>query len=628
MGVRQSDSTIYLCEIYNLANLRNMKTNSLFLIGTLLSVGVASAQIIQEEPNDSIGTATPSTLVAGSSGGVFSIGNNGDGPFGPTSGDSTGDFDFFAIPANTGQVIVVDVNANINGSTIDSFIALYDDVGNLMESNDDDGTSGDSFINFTATEDRIYYAVVTSWVPGPENIPAESLPSDPNTAGTGQGAPGGGIDDYEVVILLDGSKYLTRTQPLFPLGNAQQVTEGSMTLNNAGLESTTISAIDITGEGAGAYATTQTFPLTIPPGGAATINFTFDPGGSLETFEAALEIVSDDIIHPTLSVPLAERASGILFFRLPFDDPPESATATFGVPAEVSGNNIPAALLVNTGAPVPIFGRPPLAGDEGFSTFFNDDGRSGNFAFTGNNFPHPASFTYSLWVRPTAGTNDDVLFNRNGAFTQQDAIYGCSITTDGRVVFRINNTEIVASQSGTVPDDETHHIVVTHLDSDGFGDFSADRTRLYLDGVMVAENRYTMEVPQYVNERNSRLWIASRSAAGQGFNGDIDEFQFYNIELNEEQVARLFSNPTTPIVNNVLVPPVITNIVRIADKEEAVITFHSLPGLNYELETSADLNDWSQYLGDIESQGNSTTVVAPLISADTTELFFRIVLVR
>lgn len=82
-------------------------TTSLFL------VGFTSAQVVQTEPNDSFATATPSTLIAGSSGGVISIGNNGDGPFGPGTGNSSGDFDFFSIPANTGQIIIMDVNSNI-----------------------------------------------------------------------------------------------------------------------------------------------------------------------------------------------------------------------------------------------------------------------------------------------------------------------------------------------------------------------------------------------------------------------------------------------------------------------------------------------------------------------------------
>ena len=68
------------------------------ILVNLVQIGVIfqiSGQITQTEPNDSIGTATSSTL-AGEAGGVTSIGNNGDGPYGPTSGDGTGDFDFFS----------------------------------------------------------------------------------------------------------------------------------------------------------------------------------------------------------------------------------------------------------------------------------------------------------------------------------------------------------------------------------------------------------------------------------------------------------------------------------------------------------------------------------------------------
>ena len=51
------------------------------LLDTCLTfAGPAFSQIAQTEPNDSIGTATLSTLGAGSSGGGVSLGNNGDRP--------------------------------------------------------------------------------------------------------------------------------------------------------------------------------------------------------------------------------------------------------------------------------------------------------------------------------------------------------------------------------------------------------------------------------------------------------------------------------------------------------------------------------------------------------------------
>ena len=188
----------------------------LLLASTLAFVGSAFSQIVQTEPNDSIGTATPSTLVAGSSDGVFSLGNNGDGPFGPTTGDSSGDMDFFEIPANAGQVIVFDVNSNVNGTGSDSVVGLYGSTGNRLASNDDDGVSRDSFLSFTAPADGIYYGVVANWVSAASDD-AGSLPTDATTPGTGRGVPGGTVDDYEVVILLDPSKYLTYSPLVFPI---------------------------------------------------------------------------------------------------------------------------------------------------------------------------------------------------------------------------------------------------------------------------------------------------------------------------------------------------------------------------------------------------------------------------
>jgi hypothetical protein len=601
-----------------------MNLQSTLVVSNLLLAGFASAQVIQVEPNDSFLTATPSTLVAGSSGGVISIGNNGDGPFGPTAGNSSGDFDFFSIPANTDQVIIFDVNSNIKGSGVDTVIGLYNSSGVLLASNDDDGVSRDSFIRFTAPASDTYYGVVGNWVPS-AGSDADSLPTDANTAGTGRGVPGGLIADYEVVILLDGGAYLTQTQPLFRLGNPEEVIEGVFILTNEGADPVTINGSNFTGPGASAYTTSQTFPLTIPAGLIAPIELTFTPGGSTERFEAAIELTSNDIVHPTFSLRLFERAIAGLVFRVPFDDPAGSSTGAFGVPAELSGNFLLTALIVNAGAPQPIFGRPPLAGTEGFSAFLNDAGSSGNYILTGNNFPHPATFTYSVWARPTAGSGEDVLFNRDGAFSNNDGIYGCSITASGAVRFRISGTEILISDDGVVPDNSAHHIVVTHLDSTGFGDFTADRTRLYLDGVMIAENTETFEVPEYSGENNSRLWIGTRSAAGAGFNGDLDEFQMYNIELSAAQVQRLFNDPTTVIENVPPVPLVITNLTRVANGSAIVFTFASTPGLTYNLESSADLINWSNQQVNIASQGALTSFAASGLNPETTELFFRIV---
>ncbi|NIP93578.1 MAG: hypothetical protein GWO24_09020, partial [Akkermansiaceae bacterium] len=78
--------------------------------------------------------------------------------------------------------------------------------------------------------------------------------------------------------------------------------------------------------------------------------------------EATLEVVSDDIIHPTLELPLNAKAIAGLLLRLAFDDPPGTPTSSFAAPPDISGNDFDAAYVVNAGAPNFGFGRPPLAG--------------------------------------------------------------------------------------------------------------------------------------------------------------------------------------------------------------------------------------------------------------------------
>lgn len=597
----------------------------LALAGLSASFASLHAQVMQTEPNDSIGTATPSTLTAGSAGGIFSIGNNGDGPFGPTTGNSSGDFDFFSIGASAGQTIVVDINSNINGTGVDSLIGIYNSAGVLVASNDDDGTSRDSFIRYGVPADGTYYAVVGNWIPGAPDD-AGSLPTDPNTEGTGRGAPGGAVDEYEVVILLDGAVYFSHNTPTFPVSGPGEVSAGNVTITNEGLGMATITGIAITGSGASAFSVTQALPLDVAAGAGATLDIRFDPAGSGEVFEAVLEIVSNDIIHPTLSIPLRGKAiDGGLLFRLPFDDPAGSTTGAFGVPAESTGNGYPAAMIVNAGAPQPVFGRPPLAGSEGFSTMFNDAGSSGNFVLTGNDFPHTATVSYSLWVRPTAGSGEDTLFNRDPNFSTGDNIYGCNISTAGVVNFRISGAELVASEPGAVADDSTHHLVVTHLDSTGFGDFQADRTRLYIDGVMVAENTNTAEIPQYFGGTNSRLWIATRSAAGTGFNGEMDDFQLYITELSPSEVAELFDNPGTVVGEAPRAPFAITRIARAADGQSVELTWNSRPDRDYALESSPDMVIWEELDDSIPSAGESTSVtVSAAVTPDLQRIYFRV----
>lgn len=412
------------------------------------------------------------------------------------------------------------------------------------------------------------------------------------------------------------SKYLTYSPLVFPLALPNQTVATSVTLTNRGDAPTTITELNFSGDGASAFASDQTLPLVIAAGQSATVGLTFAATDASSLFEANLEFVSDDVVHPVLTLPLSEIAIEGIVFRLSFDEPAGSSN-----PVDTSGNGFAAGLGLNSN-PAPIFGRPPIAGRESTSVFINDNGGSGNYFSTANGFPNTPSFTYSLWVKPTAGAGDDTLFNRDGGFSQNDGLFGCTINQSGAVQFRIAGSEIVISEDGAVPDDEIRHVVVTHLDRTGFGDFIADRTRLYLDGKLVAENTETLEVPEYSGGTNSRLWIATRSAGGTGFNGEMDEFQLYNIELDERQVQQLFDIPNSVALNTPPTPLVITAIARNAGGTEVDLTFGSVPGLSYLLESSPDLDIWGEVVDGVVSQGEATTVTATGIAPEDSPLFF------
>jgi len=604
-----------------------MKTALLILFFFGVIHGSSFAQVIQNEPNDSFGTATSTGLAAGSSGGIYSIGNNGDGPFGQINGNGTGDFDFFSVEARAGQVIVFDVNASIDGSDVDTLIGIYSSDGVLLAVNDDDEISFDSYLRYTTVSDGTYYLVVGNWIPGTTTA-AESLPNDPFVGGSGKGPPGGGVGQYEVVITLDGEVYLSYLPPLFPIGNSNERVLGDFVLYNEGLTNAVIDAIEITGPDALKFQINEALPLSIAAGTSVVIDVLFDPLGSLALARAEIEVYSNDIVHPKRVFAAEVQPLDGLLLRLPFDDAADSLIGYFGTPAETSGNDFPVATVADVGVPEPVFERPSLIGGTGFSMMLNDGGSSGNYVLTDNGFPHPASFSYSLWVKPTAGIGEDTLFNRDPGYGLGDAIYGCTIGTAGEVYFRIAGSDIVSSAPGAVADDTVHHIVVTHYDATGFGDFTADRTRLYIDGVLVDENNTTFEIPEYSGELNSRLWIGTRSGAGTGFNGDLDDFQLYNIELSPQQILGMYQTPGITADEVALDPLEITNFVRMSTGRSIYLDFKSRPNKTYRVEASQDLETWQTVEGAVASEGVRTTGFfsnAEVFDEETPQLFVRVV---
>ncbi len=129
------------------------------------------------EPNDTLATATPALLDGDES--VFAgvIGDGGNGPR---------DVDLFAVVLEAGDLLEVVVTAAATGSSLDSYLSLFDATGGLWATNDDDGSSLDSRLSFVAPIAGGYLVGVSGF--GNTNYSPVS----------GDGTAAGSIGPYEI----------------------------------------------------------------------------------------------------------------------------------------------------------------------------------------------------------------------------------------------------------------------------------------------------------------------------------------------------------------------------------------------------------------------------------------------
>ncbi len=153
------------------------------------------------EPNDTISLARAVELDSLSP--VTVSGEIGDNPglLLPNN-----DVDLFAVSLNAGDTLFADINAEINGSTLDSVLTIFDANGNLLVQNDDNSfenvTEPDSFQQFTALLNGTYYVGVSS---------SANLGYDPNVANSGVGNSSG---IYNLVLtLLEGGNSGAYSEP-------------------------------------------------------------------------------------------------------------------------------------------------------------------------------------------------------------------------------------------------------------------------------------------------------------------------------------------------------------------------------------------------------------------------------
>ena len=205
------------------------------------------------EPNDTLAAAT-SGLGAGATQAAFS-GAVGDGQF------TTRDVDMFSVQLNAGQTVVAAIRAAADGSSLDSYMRLFNASGTQLAFNDDFGSDLDSQITFTAAATGTYYVGVSGY---------GNSTYSPTTGGSGAA---GSTGSYQIT-------FQRTTPPLEPNDSMTQATIVSAT-------SGSVNYTAAIGDGAAAAADVDLFRVQLAAGQKLTVDIdaaTLSPASGLDSY--------------------------------------------------------------------------------------------------------------------------------------------------------------------------------------------------------------------------------------------------------------------------------------------------------------------------------------------------------
>ncbi|BAB74354.1 Ig-like domain-containing protein [Anabaena sp. FACHB-709] len=206
--------------------------------------------------------------------------------------DNTEDVDLYKVELKAGDRLAIDIDAQINGSTLSSALQVFDAEGNVLAANriapapnEIFLSRNDSYINFTATADGVYYIGVSSnpnYDRTAENPNLANFnPYDPNVQGSGTGTTTGA---YTLNLSLN-SEVGTVVNPPAPVptgdGPIISIETVTGTYSSAG-----------TGE-----RILSPYLVTAPPSGAAVLAIALTADGAIPEGGAEVVINSDIILR-------------------------------------------------------------------------------------------------------------------------------------------------------------------------------------------------------------------------------------------------------------------------------------------------------------------------------------------
>ena len=401
---------------------------------------------------------------------------------------------------------------------------------------------------------------------------------------------------------------------------------GILTVTNNGPAAVTISNPQLTGTDASMFALISTFPLMIPSLESVELPVVFTPTGLSGLKSATLGLTSTDAGVPTLSIPLLSRyAFGPpLLAHYKMDD--ASGTAL----VDATGVS-PAAGLQIRQAPFGFQQTSLLPGGAGTSVrlIAAESSTVGNFAIS--NAVHLPNVSYSMWIKPEAKANKRTLLHRSSLFTTVGTLYALYLTPAGKLVFEVNSATAVESAEGAIPDDVVSHIAVTHSDLDGFGNTTATRTRLFINGAVVAETApVDPEVARgytdyNLNTTSAGLYLGTTTSAGNtGYAGLVDDLQIYSVELTPGTIAGMFSQPGKTAFNLETLDYRITSVQYNPATGAVTLTWSSSAGAIYSVQQSSTTSGFTDVPGQTGIASGGVTTTASFTAAAGPRRFFQI----
>lgn len=157
-----------------------------------------------------------------------------------------------------------------------------------------------------------------------------------------------------------------------------------------------------------------------------------------------------------------------------------------------------------------------------------------------------SAFSYSMWVKPTATSVKQYIWGANSTTATFNAL---QYSASNLLILFINGTgNYVFTPANLLTINNWHHISVVY---NGSLTGNLNRAKIYVDGVDSGTSSVG-GIPATTSATIHKNYIASTPLPGasETFNGNIDEFAFFDYALSSSQVTSLYNSGTPTDLDN------------------------------------------------------------------------------